>query len=68
MDRPAWSPRAPLWPWRDFLTTDERAEIEAGDQAMAEAKRINRGRQLIVNRAIQRAKYHLRAPEGGSDG
>lgn len=45
-----------MWPWRDFLTDDERAEMAAADVAKAEWQRLNRGRASIQNRAIQRAK------------
>lgn len=59
MTRPrAPRPRKPKAAWRDYLTDDERAVIEAGDAAMKAARDANRDRPRIVNRAIQRAKYY----------
>lgn len=46
-----------LIPWREHLTDEERAAIEAGDRATEAAKAANATRAGIVNRAIQRAKY-----------
>lgn len=46
----------PMWPWRDFLTDEERAEMAAADAAKAKWQRLNRGRVAIQNRALQRAK------------
>lgn len=51
-------PRAPKWPWRDFLTEAERAALAQADAAKAEWLRLNKERSAITNRAIQRAKYH----------
>lgn len=47
--------------WRDFLTDEERAIIEAGDLAKQEWERHNAPRAGIVNRALQRARYAARA-------
>jgi hypothetical protein len=48
------------WPWRDYLTNDERGQIEALDKSAAfldeRRKDVTARRNLIVNRAIQRAK------------
>lgn len=63
-----WRKREPRIPWREFLTDGERAVIEAGDAAMERARTLNRDRPKIVNRAIQRAKYHARDPHPGADG
>lgn len=51
--------------WRKYLTADEAAFIEKSDKASDRAAKMvadtvakyGRERQLIVNRAIQRAKY-----------
>ena len=46
------------WPWRDYLTDDERAILAKADAAKAKWQRLNLARASITNRAIQRAKYH----------
>jgi len=60
-----WTPESKKWNWRKFLTADEARAIKASDKDRASierlqadyARRHGRKRQLIVNRAIQRAKY-----------
>lgn len=59
--RTAWKPKAKKWPWRDFLTDDERATLEQADAAKAVWLSLNKERALITNRAIQRAIYASRA-------
>jgi hypothetical protein len=64
----AWKPRAKLHDWRKHLTPDEAKIIAASDIAKRalEALRLEynekfqRDRTIIVNRAIQRAKYEER--------
>lgn len=46
-------------PWREYLTKDERAELDRADEAKRRWQKLNRARAGIVNRAIQRAKYAL---------
>lgn len=53
--------RKPLWPYRDFLTDEERNIIALADGARLEWERLNRDRAMITSRAIQRAKYAARA-------
>jgi hypothetical protein len=53
-----FKPKKPKWPWRDFLTDDERRILESADAAKAEWKKLNAERAAITNRAIQRAKYN----------
>lgn len=63
--RMAWKPQPAKWNWRKFLTPDEASDIDRSDAEAAKierarieyATRWQRRRQLIVNRAIQRAKY-----------
>jgi hypothetical protein len=58
--------RQPKWPWRKFLTPQERAILARADAAKAEWLELNRERAGITNRAIQRAKYAAKAePAGG---
>ena len=49
--------------WRDYLTDEERAVIEAGDAAKAEWERLNAPRAGIINRCIQRSRYAARKRE-----
>ncbi len=49
--------------WRDYLTEDERAIIEAGDAAKEEWQCLNLPRAGIVNRAIARARYAAKRAE-----
>jgi len=61
----AWKPQRRKWDWRKYLTAEELARIDRMDAAAAKIelarreleKQFGRERQLIVNRAIQRAKY-----------
>lgn len=60
-----WTPERQKHDWRKFLTEDEAKVIGAADRDRAEItklqaawrKRYGLMRTLIVNRAIQRAKY-----------
>ncbi|MBN7804847.1 hypothetical protein JZX86_05650 [Agrobacterium rosae] len=45
------------WPWRDFLTKDERDTLMKATEAKALWEKLNVERASIQNRAIQRAKY-----------
>lgn len=64
----SWKPQREKWGWRKFLTLDEAKIIRASDDESAMVQKIQkqyaerwgRTRQLIVNRAIQRAKYAAR--------
>jgi hypothetical protein len=51
----------PKWPWRDYLTDDERATLARADAAKAAWQKLNKGRAEIQNRALQRAKYAAQA-------
>lgn len=61
----SWKARRKKWDWRAFLTADEAQAIAQADiakRAVTNAqrdyrKKFQRERMLIVNRAIQRAKY-----------
>lgn len=61
----ARNPQEAKWDWRSALTAEELAIIQKADaelERLARAreryeKRFGRVRQLIVNRAIHRAKY-----------
>lgn len=48
------------WPWRDYLTDEERKELAVADEAKKRWRKANMARASIVNRAIQRAKYHAK--------
>lgn len=52
-----WQPQKPKWPWRRFLTAEERQAIKEADAAKKRWQSLNRARAAITNRAIQRAKY-----------
>lgn len=45
------------WPWRDHLTPSEQRQLAAIDAAKAAWEAVAGQRVMIVNRAIQRAKY-----------
>jgi hypothetical protein len=51
--------------WRAWLTEEERERVAEIDAAEFEVKRMRIERQLIANRALQRARYAERtaAPE-----
>jgi uncharacterized membrane protein len=59
-----------MWDWRAFLMADEAKIIERADRSaerIERARRLHeerhgRARQLIVNRAIHRAKYAAAQP------
>lgn len=52
-----WTPRQPKWPWRKFLTAEEKKILKRADEAKQRWLDLNRERAAITNRAIQRAKY-----------
>lgn len=63
-DKPPASTK-PNWPWRDFLTEAETrlvdrtaAAKDSADKAKARWHALKAKTDPIVNRAIQRAKYH----------
>lgn len=58
-----WKKRAAKYPWRSFLTADEKAILERADHAKQAWLELNRERAGITNRAIQRAKYAARVNE-----
>lgn len=43
--------------WREWLTDDERVRVAEIDAAEFEVKRMRIERQMIANRALQRARY-----------
>ena len=49
--------------WRDYLTDEERAIIEAGDDAKAAWGRLAAPRAGIINRCNQRMRYAARKRE-----
>lgn len=63
-----WSPKPGKWNWKAYLTADEARLIERADRSAARIERarqlheekFGRQRQLVVNRAIHRAKYAAR--------
>jgi hypothetical protein len=57
-----WRRREPKWPWRQFLTDEERETLRKAEAAKAAWLALNRERAAITNRAIQRAKYHTPNP------
>lgn len=61
----AWEPRKGKWPWRDFLTLEERDKLDEASDAKRHWQALNKERAAITNRAIQRAKY---AAKGAPDG
>jgi hypothetical protein len=56
-----WKPRRAQWPWRDYLTAEERAIVVDAERASSDAKqRLAEATTIlnpIRNRAIHRAKY-----------
>lgn len=46
-----------IWPWRDFLTPEERIAVLRAEEALAESRRLNIERQRIANRATHRAMH-----------
>lgn len=52
--------REPKWPWRDFLTLEERDRLSEASDAKRHWQELNKERAAITNRAIQRAKYAAR--------
>lgn len=57
-----YEPRKPKWPWRDFLTLEERDKLAEAAEAKRHWLELNRERAAITNRAIQRAKYAASRP------
>jgi hypothetical protein len=63
-----WKPRDRMWNWRACLTADEKQVIAESDAALVVIQKLRAkynkdmasARQLIVNRAIHRAKYEAR--------
>lgn len=52
--------------WRSWLTEDEAARVAEIDAAEEALKPLRIERQMIANRAVQRARYHEKkvpAPE-----
>lgn len=64
----AWKSVKKRWNWRSFLDPDEAEFIKEADYAAAEidkqqksfAKKYGPKRTLIVNRAVQRARFAAR--------
>ena len=54
-----WKPtkRPKKYEWRNFLTAEEKAAIAKIDKLEAELRALRGNKNLIMNRAIQRAKY-----------
>ncbi len=55
-----WKPRASKWNWRQFLTPEEKAIVAKVDKLDRELKALRGEKNLIMNRAIQRAKFEAR--------
>ena len=53
----AWKPAKRKWDWRQYLTVEEKALVTRADKLSAELKALQGQKNLIMNRAIQRAKY-----------
>lgn len=58
----AWKPkRTGGLPWRDYLTKEEASELREIENEAEQVDEVRRSltarRNLIVNRAIQRARY-----------
>lgn len=61
-----WKERAKKkWPWRDFLTAQEKAVLAKADTAKRQWQKLNQTRSKITNRAIHRAKYSALAATHG---
>lgn len=66
----AWEPQKSKWEWRNFLTPGEESFIARADRAESQVAKaraafeemFGRERSLLVNRAIQRAKYAASSP------
>lgn len=64
----AWESKRGKWDWRAYLTEDEASVIRVADRQAEQIAKMQKQwgerwrlrRQLIVNRAIQRAKYDAR--------
>lgn len=48
------------WPWRDFLTFEEKEKLVIAAEVKRHWEELNKDRAMIVNCAIQRAKYAAR--------
>lgn len=62
-----WKSGRRKWPWRDFLSEQEKILVYRVEKARAEIAAINKKNlalfsqyKMIMNRAIQRAKYEER--------
>ena len=55
-----WKPRASKWNWRQYLTAEEKAVVAKVDKLDREIKALRGEKNLIMNRAIQRAKFEAR--------
>lgn len=51
-----FKPRAPKWPWRDFVTAREAETLAQVEPAKAEYRRLVKERSTIMHAAIARAK------------
>lgn len=59
-----WKPRKGKWPWRDYLSQKEKITVDKHDAVRQEISALNKKHpalssqyKMIMNRAIQRAKY-----------
>lgn len=54
-----WKPakRVTKYDWRKYLTVEERALVAKADKLEAELRELRGHKNLIMNRAIQRARY-----------
>lgn len=61
----AWDKRPQKHSWRDYLTKEEAAELAEIDRDAEkidlDRRHLTARRAMIVNRAIQRAKYSMRS-------
>lgn len=53
--------------WKAWLTEEERVRVAEIEAAEHELKRMRIERQMIANRALQRARYADRAKPGAGD-
>ena len=52
-----WKPVKRKWNWRLYLTAEEKALVAKADKLAAELRALQGQKNMIMNRAIQRAKY-----------
>lgn len=55
-----WKPRASKWNWRQYLTPEEKQFISKIDKLDKELRSLRGEKNMIMNRAIQRAKFEAR--------